>query len=123
MSIAIEKRDVKVETVTFVNPMHNPRLRSEKEGTMACAFAADILINGEHFFLDTAFMFATPDFWAIGDITLVNSFWIYENPVEDSKECQLDSDQQKQILEALAAQMTYDTYSWFTKTVIKQEAA
>lgn len=123
MSYYTDKTDMKIETVTFDVPMYNPRLRSEKEGLMACAFAADVHINGISFFIDTAFMFETSDFWSIGKVVVVNSFWGFENIGEHDKECKFTPEQEKQIIAALIPKMTYDTYSWFTKTITKQMAA
>lgn len=123
MGYYADKTDMKIETVSFNVPMYNPRLRSEEEGLMACAFTADVTIDGESFFLDTAFVFKTPDFWAVGDVVFVNSFWCFEEAGENDRECQFSPEQQQQIISVLAPQMTYDTYSWFTKTITKPQAA
>ena len=123
MSLYIDQRDVKIETVSFVEPLHNPALRSEEEGKMACKFNGDVLINGEKHFVDTAFVFSTSDFWTVDDILDINMFYAFVPWGENDKECRLSEVQQKQIVSELARQMTYDKYSWFTKTITKEAVA
>lgn len=122
-AVDIDKRDLEIETVVFEKPMHNPRLRSEKEGEMACAFHADILINGEYHFVDTTFTFSTHDFWTVGEVKDINMIYCFASSNKNDLECIFTKEQERQIVEALASQITYDKYSWFTKTVTKQPIA
>lgn len=115
----IDQKDLVIKTAVFAEPMHNPALRSEEEGRMACRFHGDILINGKPYFLDTSFVFATSDFWTVGDITEINLFCAYTGNGKFNEECEFDEDQKQQVIKHLAKAMTYDTYHWFTKIVSK----
>ena len=123
MIFTTDRRDVKIETVTFVTPLHNPRLRSEKEGKMACTFHGDVLINNEKHFVDVAFVYSTSDFWTVGEVLDINMFYAFVPWGDSDKECELSKEQQQKIVDELAHQMTYDKYSWFTKTIKKEALA
>lgn len=123
MSNYIDKTQAAIQTVAFVQPIHNPCLRSEEEGLMACKFNADIIINDQPFFLSAAFVFKTPDFWTVGEVVLVNDFWCFDVTEEPNKECIFSDEQKQHIISVLSSSLTYDKYSWFTKTITKEIAA